>query len=232
MRVSVVMATYNGGRWITEQLDSIAAQTRPPDEMVISDDGSTDDTWAIVQRFDPPFPVTVLNGGHLGFVGNFSRAILATSGDLILPCDQDDWWEPTKVERMVWHAEHSDADLFVHDAWICDADLRPRARILKQQRLRGMPPTAHNKGCCMAFRRPVWERVREVQGCGFDNDLAARARRKQMVQEPLMKYRLHGDNTSAWGVSLDRIGPVEVGRGLVRRARRRLRESGPISLRK
>jgi glycosyl transferase family 2 len=98
--VSVVMATYNGARFLEPQLASIAAQTRLPDELVVCDDQSSDDTVEIVERFASraPFEVRVVrNPERLGFAGNFLHAARLSRGDLIAWSDQDDVWLPEKL---------------------------------------------------------------------------------------------------------------------------------------
>lgn len=98
--VSVAMATYNGARFIEPQLESIAAQTRLPDELVVCDDQSSDDTVEILERFAAraPFAVRVeRNSERLGFAGNFLRAGRLSRGDLIAWSDQDDVWMPEKL---------------------------------------------------------------------------------------------------------------------------------------
>ena len=102
-RLSVALATYNGERYLGEQLESILRQTRLPDELVIFDDASTDSTPAIVQEFAKaaPFPVRFqINAERLGSTRNFEAAIRACSGDIIFLCDQDDVWYPDKIARM------------------------------------------------------------------------------------------------------------------------------------
>src|SRR5579884_3482594 len=97
------MATYNGDRFLREQLDSIAAQTRAPHELVVSDDGSTDRTLEIVREFSAsaPFPVKLLQDERrLNYRLNFRRAAQNCSGDLIAFSDQDDVWQTDKLEKM------------------------------------------------------------------------------------------------------------------------------------
>src|SRR4051812_29809463 len=99
--VSVAMATYNGAEFIRDQLRSLALQKRLPDELVVSDDGSTDDTVDILEAFaeTAPFPVRIsVNRENLGFTRNFERAILGCGGDIIYICDQDDVWFPNKIQ--------------------------------------------------------------------------------------------------------------------------------------
>src|SRR5271165_5482550 len=98
--ISVAMTTYNGERFLSEQLRSIAAQQRLPDELVVADDHSADRTWEIVTDFarTAPFPVRLhRNEPRLGWRGNFMSVLARCESDLIALCDQDDVWEPTKL---------------------------------------------------------------------------------------------------------------------------------------
>jgi len=99
--ISIVMTTYNGERFLKEQLDSFLWQTRLPDELVVCDDGSTDRTLDILENFarTAPFPVKIFrNPQRLGFSKNFEKASLMCSGDLVAFSDQDDIWLPEKLE--------------------------------------------------------------------------------------------------------------------------------------
>ena len=101
--VSVVMCTYNGARYLREQLESIARQSRLPAELIVCDDGSDDETVPILRTFasDVQFPVRISrNPDRLGSTRNFDQAIGLASGELIALCDQDDVWTPEKLERL------------------------------------------------------------------------------------------------------------------------------------
>ena len=101
--ISVALCTYNGAPYLGEQLQSIAAQTRRPDEVVIFDDGSSDDTVArrAAVRRDGSFPVRVqVNPQNLGCRENFAACITACTGETIALSDQDDVWLPHKLERL------------------------------------------------------------------------------------------------------------------------------------
>jgi glycosyltransferase involved in cell wall biosynthesis len=116
-KISIAMATYNGESFIRRQLDSIAQQTVPPDELIVCDDGSTDSTMSIVNDFSrsAPFPVVVAkNAKRLGFTANFLQAARMCQGDLIAFCDQDDEWLPQKLRRILEISRESDALLFAH----------------------------------------------------------------------------------------------------------------------
>lgn len=101
--VSVVMCTYNGARYLREQLDSILAQTYPIHELIVQDDGSTDGTEAIVAEYAArhPFIRFCRNRAEKGVNGNFYSAMRLATGDLIAISDQDDIWEPRKIEWQV-----------------------------------------------------------------------------------------------------------------------------------
>src|SRR5437588_7313199 len=102
-RISIAMCTYNGARFLREQLDSFAAQSRLPDEVVICDDGSTDGTADIVRTFasGAPFPVHFhVNEPRLGITRNFERAAGLCTGSIIFFSDQDDVWLPDKLDRF------------------------------------------------------------------------------------------------------------------------------------
>lgn len=101
--VAVVMATYNGAKYIKEQLDSILAQRYPIQEIIIQDDGSTDDTLAIVRDYASRYPHIHLfqNEQNKGFNLNFITAFQRASADLICISDQDDIWFSDKIEKQV-----------------------------------------------------------------------------------------------------------------------------------
>ena len=102
MKISIALCTYNGAQFLGEQLASIAAQSRLPDELVVCDDGSTDETLSLVERFAKQafFPVRILrNTANLGVAANFQQAIGLCRSDLTALADQDDVWLPDKLAR-------------------------------------------------------------------------------------------------------------------------------------
>lgn len=103
LQISIALCTYNGEKYLREQLDCFANQTRLPDEVVISDDGSTDRTMEILEGWasEVSFPVKIRrNEKNLGYARNFQETILRCTGDIVFPSDQDDWWFPEKLEKM------------------------------------------------------------------------------------------------------------------------------------
>lgn len=128
MDVSVAMATYNGERYLAEQLASIAGQTLLPSELVVSDDGSTDATIEILETFarTAPFRVTLLrNDKNLGFSDNFLQAAEACQCSLIAFADQDDVWLPNKLRQGAARILHDDSLLSMHTLTVTDETLLP-----------------------------------------------------------------------------------------------------------
>lgn len=127
--ISVAMCTFNGARYVRAQLDSIAAQTRPPDELVVCDDCSTDRTAEIVREFAAcaPFPVRLhINESNLGSTENFDKVIHLCEGAIIALADQDDVWMPKKLARLAGALTSSPgAGLAFSDGEVVDEDLRP-----------------------------------------------------------------------------------------------------------
>jgi glycosyltransferase involved in cell wall biosynthesis len=101
--VSIVIATYNGEAHLQEQLDSIAAQTYPSIEVIAIDDGSTDGTIGILERYREAHPETriIRNEKNLGYQKNFEKGFTFATGRYIAPCDQDDIWLPEKIATLV-----------------------------------------------------------------------------------------------------------------------------------
>ncbi len=101
--LSIAMCTYNGCRFLEEQLDSIAVQSRLPDELLVCDDGSTDETVEILERFARRAPFVVrleINRDNLGSTKNFEKAISLCGGEIIALADQDDVWYPNKLKLV------------------------------------------------------------------------------------------------------------------------------------
>jgi hypothetical protein len=183
------MCTYNGARYVREQLESLAAQTRPPDELVVCDDCSSDGTAAAVREFalTAPFPVRLhVNAENVGSTRNFGAAVALCRGDVIALCDQDDFWLPHKLlcyERAF--TSRPGVGLVFTDAEVVDEGLRPLGYRLWQSLDFGGPRQERFKngaafdmmlernivtGATMAFRAAFKDLVlplREVKEQGF-----------------------------------------------------------------
>ncbi len=104
LTISIVLTTFNGERFLVEQLDSIRLQTLKPYEVLIFDDKSTDNTVSIIRdyilRFNLDNWILIVNEKQLGWRSNFFCGFLNASGDIVFPCDQDDIWRYNKIEKM------------------------------------------------------------------------------------------------------------------------------------
>jgi glycosyltransferase involved in cell wall biosynthesis len=127
--ISIAMCTYNGERFLQEQLDSFLTQTRLPDELVVCDDGSQDGTVALLEAFarHAPFKVRIFVNQHtLGFGRNFEKASSLCQGEIIFFSDQDDVWLPAKLSEMQrCFQENPQAAIVFHDAAVVNSQLEP-----------------------------------------------------------------------------------------------------------
>ncbi|GGB09875.1 hypothetical protein GCM10011511_36780 [Puia dinghuensis] len=123
--VSVVLGTYNGEAYLREQLDSVLAQTYSPLEIIAVDDCSSDATVSILREYaarDARIKVFV-NERNLGFIRNFEKGCALSTGNWIALCDQDDYWMPDKVEKMVYAI--GEYPMVYCDSLLCDEHLQP-----------------------------------------------------------------------------------------------------------
>ena len=212
--VSIAMATFNGARFLAEQLASFAAQTRLPDELVVCDDLSTDETIAVVEGFaaSAPFPVRIeRNRVNLGLHRNFERALSRCSGDLILISDQDDIWYPDKIDAVVAAFDlRPDILALHHDEHILDhSSGRKLAGTLGQRTRRlGGWDRVIAAGNCTALRRSALELVLRIpEGVFYDdwiNALPDALGARLVLDRPLQLWRRHGLNSSLPSVADER----------------------------
>jgi glycosyltransferase involved in cell wall biosynthesis len=201
--ISIALATYNGGEFIEELLESLVRQRLRPHELVVTDDGSTDRTLEILEAFRAraPFAVRIYqNEQRLGFSENFMKAASLTEGDWIAFCDQDDVWLPHKLERL--SAER--ALVLSHGFWVTDAQLRLRKRRVARGIARG-----GWYGFTLLFARELlkfpWEKRPKTftgEGPMYHDEwvvfLGMSLKSFKVVPEPLVLYRQHGKNTSGF----------------------------------
>jgi glycosyltransferase involved in cell wall biosynthesis len=215
--ISVAMCTYNGSAFLRPQLASIADQRLVPDELVVCDDGSTDDTLAVVQEFSTtaPFPVRVqVNECNLGYARNFEQAISLCTSEIVALSDQDDVWLPDKLARSARLLdEHPDVGAVCTDVEIVDRDLNPlgirmseslgfgaadQAAVAHSDTLGVLVRTNFVTGATLAFRSFfVPDIVPIPEGWVHDGwiGLVIALRSKvAYINEPLVKYRQHGGN--------------------------------------
>jgi len=201
------MGTYNGARYLREQLDSFVNQTRLPDELVICDDCSNDETVAIIRNFAEKAPFAVKweqNEENLGFTGNFSKVLSLTNGDLVFLSDQDDVWFDNKIETMAKIADEDRENLlFMNDAALTDASLSEVGLTkMGQIRAAGFDTDIYfRNGCCAAIKRDLLDICLPVPKDFIYHDrwievFAMGLGRKRVIDRVLQYYRRHDANES------------------------------------
>ena len=208
--ISVCIATYNGEKYIHEQIASILQQIGNDDEIVVSDDGSTDKTLDVVRSFDAQNIHIYINKGDHGYTPNFENALRNAHGDYIFLSDQDDIWMPDKVEACMKYLKVN--DFVVSDALIVDGDNKPLFDSFCEQRKSkfGFLNTLIRfsyLGCCFAFRRKVLSKALPFPKnhilCTHDNWIALVGlafHKTVFLDDKLIRYRRYGSNTSAAGL--------------------------------
>ena len=212
------MATFNGEKFIVDQLESIYNQTRQPDEVVISDDNSTDDTVRIVREYIEDHKLSetwkiYTNEQNLGFIKNFLRAIKSTTGDIIFLSDQDDIFYPNKFKRMAEILlSNDDCELLNANYEIIDKDgnrakdARSKARVRKQGLrkidFRDWLYESSFPGFSMAFKSVIRDKLKKcnIEHCyGHDqliSLLAISDDSNYETSEVLSGYRSYSGNTT------------------------------------
>jgi glycosyltransferase involved in cell wall biosynthesis len=209
MRISVALAAYNGALYIRQQLDSILDNLAAEDEIVISDDGSTDGTLAILEEYRArDTRIRLLKGPGEGVIANFEHAISGCRGDYIFLADQDDLWMPDKVEKVMQVFADPKVFLVIHDAKVMNADL---SKTLMESffAYRGSKPGVWSNllknrymGCCMAFRRELVPKILPIprdipmhdQWIGLVSDHFYG--NSVFLHDALLYYRRHADAVS------------------------------------
>lgn len=126
MRVSVALCTYNGEKYLSHQLDTIMNQTVMPDELIICDDGSFDQTIEILNNYQKRYPQIFkifTNETNLGYIKNFEKAIYLCTNEIIIISDQDDVWEKDKIqETILFFDKNTQFDGVFHDLKLIDGE--------------------------------------------------------------------------------------------------------------
>lgn len=228
MNISIVLCTYNGERFLREQLDSLRAQTLPPCEVLISDDASTDGTAALVSAYIREHSLDswrlTVNDANKDYRRNFRDTALRARGDWVAFCDQDDIWHPDKLERLARLAqEHPQARAVAGSFSLIDAEGRPIAsaelpglsnhglihmplapgevHVFSQSRRDTAMLLSGNAalGCTLMARRETVEAWARTTDFSLVQDwelvlLAWQTGGFCFLNEPVIDYRLHGDN--------------------------------------
>lgn len=236
-RVSVVLATFNGQQFLAEQLATLKNQTRAPDDLIIVDDASTDDTVAMLRAFErsAPFPVTVIaQDEHLGTCPTFEEGLRRASGDILIICDQDDRWRPEKIDVLSDRMRrHPEALLAFSDAVLIDESGRRLSRsrwrvagfgvsqwaAMEQDPLGQMLARQVVSGCTAAIRKellpallPFPAGLHPAMGMMMYDRwislIAAAAGTPVTIPERLVEYRIHaGQQIGIPALQIRRIAP-------------------------
>lgn len=214
--ISVCMATYNGQLYIKKQLDSILPQLSEADELIISDDGSTDATLEIISSYkdtrikllqhkkNPEFLKMRYSKNFYLATSNFENALLHAKGDYIFLADQDDMWRCDKVAKMIEYLK--DYDIAMSNYSIIDIN----DNVIIEKFYQSSPISnfllknvvkSHFVGCCMAFRKNVMHYVLPFPDKLIAHDywigcIGSKKLRFTYIDEPLQLYRRTGYNVS------------------------------------
>ena len=219
MKISVAIASYNGEKYIEEQLQSILDQTRKVDQVIICDDCSKDDTEGVVREFiknnklEDSWSFEV-NSSNLGYASNFIKALNKTDGDYVFFCDQDDIWIKDRVEKMVKVMEENSKVMLLgseFEPFASTADApKPHDWELKtfknDESLEHLEFNAKNvfigcQGCTMCMRRSFLDKVKDYWYAGWAHDeyvwkLALCLDGLYFYHKITLKRRLHSNNVT------------------------------------
>lgn len=209
-KISVAMASYNGEKYIHEQLVSILSQLSDNDEVIISDDGSTDNTIQIIKKLNDT-RIKLIEGPKNGVKKNFENAISNCTGDIIFLADQDDIWLSHKVKTIIKIFDNNPTiNLIIHDAEIIDNNKKTieksffNFRKVKNGLFNNLIKNSFI-GCCMSFRASEKKYILPIP-----NDMPMHdqwigmkilfKKRNSVVfhKEILLKYRRHNNNVSSF----------------------------------
>lgn len=175
--ISVCMATYNGQEFLKEQMDSILCQLGKDDELVISDDHSSDHTIDIIQSYSDPRIRLFENELAQGVTHNFENALNHSRGDIIFLADQDDVWYPQKIKEMTIFLQEGNYDLVTCNCALTDANLN----VTEPSHYVNESPLDRSVwgnfvvdlwlGCCLAFRKEILEAILPIPSKIATHDL-------------------------------------------------------------
>ena len=221
-KIGIVLATYNGEKYLSQMLDSLLAQTRPADFIVAVDDGSTDSTVSILESYEGRLPLQITrfpkNQGHRAA---FSKALELAQpqlgeNDMIALADQDDVWLPQKLQILEKTLQESNANLVFGDAQVIDSDGKIIAESWRQKA--GLPEHLSLKailtgftnvtGCMTIFKAKLLQQILPIPEQVAVHDqwitFCASAEAKNgngvmSINVPVIQYRIHGQNAIGLG---------------------------------
>lgn len=206
-RISVCLSTYNGERFIKEQLDSILCQIDEYDEIIISDDNSTDNTLAVINEIQDTRIKIFRNLERRGVIGNFQNAIAKASHNIIFLCDQDDIWREDKVSVMLQQFEDPKITLVLSNALYIDQDGKSLNSVFFDKPVPENSQIRHFikplfLGCAIAFKRDSVPKVFPIPENVPMHDwwigaLHMYYGRVKFINQNLIYYRRHDKNVTS-----------------------------------
>ena len=220
-KVNILMATYNGRRYVAKQIESILNQTYQDFRLIVSDDCSTDSTLKILEEYEAKDDRVEIfsQGENLGIVGNFEFLIGKVRSEYFMFADQDDIWEKDKIEKSIKKLEEDHLDLVYTDLSVVDSKLKEIApsywrlkgldyRIKKYNNFESLYLNNFVTGCTMLVRSkwindflPLPKESKYVLHDYWISLIISQNGRIGYIDEPTVKYRQHKDN---------RIGSITV----------------------
>lgn len=211
--ISVLMATYNGERYIEQQLESLINQTKKIDNIIIGDDCSTDETVSIIQEFIRKYDNIILyrNEINLGYTKNFFNLLQKINSGLIFLCDQDDVWDLNKIEVMTSLLVKNECMLLSSGYEIVDENLslitrRKYDTLLKKVELSSFLHNCDYPGMTFCFTCDLLntEEFKNIKDAAFIHDfflslIAIKYQSMFIVNRCLVKYRQHNNNALGVG---------------------------------
>lgn len=205
MNISVALTSYNGEKYIEEQLLSILLQLKENDEIIISDDGSDDNTIEIIKKnMKADKRIKLYQNSRLGVVKNFEFAISHCNNEIIFLSDQDDIWMDNKVNKVLKVFQNNDADVVLHNSMTFSNNDKYLTGILITNLKHGVFQNIYKScywGCCMAFRKDHTERILPFPDSIKAHDqwiglIAEDNNRSFFLEENLVYHRKHDNNKS------------------------------------
>lgn len=211
-KISIAIATYNGERFLRQQLNSLYAQTRLPDEIIVCDDCSKDSTPDILEEYHKKYGLKYyVNDTALGVNGNFFKALSLCFGDYICICDQDDIWFSNKIETL-YNAIIKYDNTFPNCVSSQRIDIDAQGNQIGKQKILSdtegwqatLMTTGRSQGCTMIINRSLRDRAIQIYHSFNSADnmmydvliafIAAIEGNKLNLGEQLMLYRHHENN--------------------------------------
>lgn len=224
--ISVAMATYNGEKYIIQQIESILSQSKAVDEIIIVDDNSDDNTVELIENLNCPLIQVYQNKTNLGYIENFYKAIALTKGKYVFLSDQDDIWEKDKVEKSLFVLQKSSINMAVCTGFslidqfgnsIVNVDnyqinnfVFKKHKPIEDITLKRLAFGNIVQGCTYCIKRDVIDIYLKIHNKEVIHDyqlmlLASSMGKVKYLNEPLIRYRLHGNNAIGFSKKKHRI---------------------------